>query len=219
MKITKYAHSCLLIEAKNKRVLVDPGIYNYDPAWLMKDWSNVHLILLTHRHQDHCNVSALKYLVEKGAMIFSSRDVQEAYPELKIHIVKEGDALNIPGGLKVIVTKAVHGYFPGMPATNLKENIGFIIDEDGKKAYITSDTISFPNDYKCDAIFLPMNGQGITFGPREAVAYAKETGASWVYPIHGDSEKFPMDWEKVKSELEKAGLNYRILQVGESVEI
>ena len=218
MKLTKYPQSCLLIEAKDKRMLVDPGIYKYDTSWLTNDWTNVHLILLTHRHQDHCNVSALKYLLEKGAMIFSSKDVQEAYPELKIHLIKEGDILNIPGGLKITVTKAVHGYFPGMPATNLRENIGFIID-DGRKAYITSDTITFPNDYLCDALFMPLNGQGIVMSPVEGAAFAKECRASCVYPIHGDSEKFPMDWDKVKAELEKAGLNYRILQVGESVEI
>ncbi len=218
MKITKYAHSCLLVEGKNKRILVDPGVYKYDSAWLMEDWTNVHVILLTHKHQDHCNVTALKYLTEKGAMIFSTKEVQDAYPELKIHIVTEGDVLNIPGGLKIIVTKAIHGYFPGMPITHLRENIGFIID-DGKKAYITGDTITFPNDYKCDAIFLPLNNHGVVMGPAEGAMFAKETGAHLVCPIHGDSDKFPTDWEKVKQELGKAGLNYKLLEVRESIEL
>jgi len=218
MKITRYAHSCLLIEVMDQRILVDPGVYNYDESWLETDWQDINIILLTHKHQDHCHLPALKHLAEKGAKIYSTKEVQETYSELKMNIIKEGEVLNISKKLKITVTKALHGYFPGMPGTNLKECVGYIID-DGKKAYVTGDTISFPNNYQCDIIFLPMNNHGIVLGPEEGAIFAKESGASIICPIHGESEKFPTDWKKVKMELEKNGLNYKILKLKESLEI
>ena len=141
MKLAKYPQSCFLIEAKDKRVLIDPGILDYASEWLTNDWAKINLILITHKHQDHCNISALKCLVEKGAMIFSSKEVQDAYPELRIHIIKEGDVLNIPGGLKIEATRAIHGYIPALKGKEIKENIGFIVDDGDIKVYFTSDTI------------------------------------------------------------------------------
>jgi L-ascorbate metabolism protein UlaG (beta-lactamase superfamily) len=56
-------------------------------------------------------------------------------------------------------------------------------------------------------------------GPAEGAAFAKESGASIVCPIHGESERFPTDWNKVKHELEKAGVHYKILELKEVVEL
>ncbi|MDO8470844.1 MAG: MBL fold metallo-hydrolase [bacterium] len=66
MKITKYVHSCLLVEDKGKRVLIDPGIYStehnaLDVAYLEK----IDVLLLTHEHQDHMDVSFVKLLAAK----------------------------------------------------------------------------------------------------------------------------------------------------------
>jgi L-ascorbate metabolism protein UlaG (beta-lactamase superfamily) len=41
MKITKYAHACLLIEEGNCKVIVDPGRYNKTP-----DAMNVDAVLI-----------------------------------------------------------------------------------------------------------------------------------------------------------------------------
>lgn len=219
MKLTKYPQSCFLIEAEDKRILIDPGNINFSPEWLAKDWSNIHLVLLTHKHQDHCNISALKYLVEKGAMIFSSREVQEAYPELKIHTLKVGDVLNIPGGLKIEATLAVHGYIPALKGKEIKENIGFIVDGGSTKVYFTSDTIGFPNDYKCDVLCLPVSNHGLVFGAIDAAMFAQETGAGLVIPCHYDNPKYPVDLNEVKRVFEEQNVNFRIMNVGESMEL
>ena len=53
MKITKYGQSCVLIETKGKRILIDPGDYEFKDSFLEKDWTNIDVILITHMHGDH----------------------------------------------------------------------------------------------------------------------------------------------------------------------
>ena len=53
MKITKYPQSCLLIETKGKKILVDPGDTDYKEEYFAA-WNSSDLILITHKHSDHC---------------------------------------------------------------------------------------------------------------------------------------------------------------------
>ena len=70
MKITKFPQSCLLIETKGKRILIDPGILKYKEEYF-DIWNNVDIILITHKHPDHCNVEVLKKL-NKNITIYST---------------------------------------------------------------------------------------------------------------------------------------------------
>lgn len=219
MKITKYAQSCFLLETEGKRILVDPGYIQYNESYLDDEWNNIDVILITHKHGDHCHEEAVKKIIEKGAVFYTSQEVAETYPNLSPKIVKVGDSIDIDA-IKVEVVKAVHGYMPFLKGGNeINENIGFIIDDGKKKVYTTSDSICFENDYNCDVLFVPVCNHGLVMGPFEAALFAKETGASLVIPYHYDNPKFPTDLEKVKEEFEKQGLNYKVLGIGESIEI
>lgn len=51
MKITRFGHSCILVEAGGARVLVDPGVYSR--GWdLLTD---LDAVFVTHRHGDHAD--------------------------------------------------------------------------------------------------------------------------------------------------------------------
>ncbi|MBI4983033.1 MBL fold metallo-hydrolase [Candidatus Woesearchaeota archaeon] len=217
MKFTKYAQSCVLIETRDLHILVDPGNLNFE-ASLLDKWSNIHLILVTHKHQDHCLQDAVKYLLGKGAVLFSSKEVALAYPELKVHLLKEGDALSYKG-VKIEAVKAVHGYIPALKGKEIGENLGYIISDGNKKAYFTGDTIGFPNECRCDIIFLPVCNHGLVFGPSEAVLFAKETGAGLAVPVHYDNPKYPTDLKLVKEEFEQQGLKCKVMKIKESIEL
>jgi len=72
MKITKYLHSCLLVENQGIKILVDPGNYTYQENAFPKDAvEKLDYITITHEHQDHMDIMFLKELVVR-------------YPEAKI---------------------------------------------------------------------------------------------------------------------------------------
>lgn len=218
MKITKFPQSCLLIETKGKKILIDPGTLKYKEEYF-EIWNKVDTILITHKHSDHCNVEILEKL-NNEIKIYSSSEVKNKYPELPINIVKEGEEINIGNEIVVEVVHAEHGYIPIMKTgAKVIENIGYIIDDGKTRIYITSDTICFQNDYKCDVICLPISDYGVVMGAFEASLFAKETNAKLAIPLHADSPKYLVNFEFVKEMFEKNEMEYEILENDETIEV
>jgi len=59
MKITKFAHSCLLVEDGSARILFDPGNYSTK----QNELRNLDAILVTHEHQDHYDLNNVKAIL------------------------------------------------------------------------------------------------------------------------------------------------------------
>ena len=217
MKITKFPQSCLLIETKGKKILVDSGNLKYKEEYF-DIWNTVDIILITHKHSDHCNTEILER-IDKNIKIYSSNEVQNAHPTLHINIVKENDIIDLDK-IKIEVVHAEHGYIPPMKTgAKVIENIGYIIDDNETRVYITSDTVCFENEYKCDILCVPVSDYGVVMGAFEASLFAKETNAKLVIPLHADSPKYPVDFDFVKEMFEKNEVEYEILENDESIEI
>ena len=218
MKITKFAQSCILIETNGKRILIDPGIISYDESLPVEYWNNIDILLVTHKHADHFNEPAIKEIVKNPkTKLYSSAEVNQTFPEITMNIVKAGDVIN-DDDLMIKVVKAVHGYLPYLRGdSEIHENVGYIIEAEGKKIYITSDTLCFKNDFKCDVLFVPVSGCGLVMGPFEASLFAKETEASLVVPIHMDNPRFPVDLSELDSKF--SDINYKVMTIKESIEV
>ena len=222
MKITKYNQSCLLIETNNKRFLVDPGNIGFEET-LLNEWKNINYILVTHRHRDHCNVEAINTIIKRdNAKLYTTKEVADNTNVLNPIIVKEGDLIDL-GDVQIEVTKAVHGFFTKMKKSGgeIFENVGYIIDDGNKRLYTTSDTINFNNDYKCDILCMPFNGNGLTLGIIDGVMFAQEINPELLLPVHMESALSFMNpnIELLKLEIEKAGINYKILNLKETIEV
>lgn len=217
MKITKFPQSCLLIETKEKKILVDPGNLKYKEEYL-DIWKQADIILITHKHPDHCNNEVLEKL-NKDITIYSTKEVQEANQNLSIHIIKENDVIEL-GNIKIEVVHAIHGYQPLLKgAKEVHENVGYIIDDGQNRLYTTSDTICFRNEYKADILCTPVTGHGLTMSAFEAALYAKEVGAVLTIPIHMDNLAFPPDLDYIKEMFEKYEVEYEVLENDESIEV
>ena len=217
MKITKFPQSCMLIETKGKKILVDPGSLKYKEEYF-DIWNNVDIILITHKHSDHCNTEILEKL-NKNIIIYSTKEVAEANKSLKINIIKENDVIELDN-IKIEVVHAIHGYQPLLKgAKEVHENVGYIIDDGENRLYSTSDTICFRNDYKADILCTPVTGHGLTMSAFEASLYAKEVGAMLTIPIHMDNPAFPPDFNFIKEMFEKYEVEYEILENDESIEV
>ena len=197
MKIKKYPQSCVMITKGKTKILVDPGKLKYDEKYF-NEWKTATAIFVTHKHGDHCNNEVIAKL---DLPIYSTDEVQKAYPELKINIIKQNDNFTI-GNFKIEVVKAVHGFTPKMKGSNAEvfENIGFIFNDGNTKAYFTSDTICFNNDYKADYIIAPLSGNCVTMDSVGCALYAKMVGAKKLIIVHFDSYELPKDAETILKE-------------------
>lgn len=64
MKITKFVHSCLLVETEDRTALFDPGAFSVE-ALPVDSLTRLDDIFITHVHFDHCDVDLLKRLIAK----------------------------------------------------------------------------------------------------------------------------------------------------------
>jgi L-ascorbate metabolism protein UlaG (beta-lactamase superfamily) len=66
MKITKYLHSCIVVEDQNMTFLFDPGVFTYNAQVLdLTKFSKLDYLLITHEHPDHFHLPFIKEIVAK----------------------------------------------------------------------------------------------------------------------------------------------------------
>lgn len=66
MKITKYLHSCILLEEGERTILIDPGNNAYEEKiFPFENIVNLDYIFITHEHMDHMHLPFIKELLVK----------------------------------------------------------------------------------------------------------------------------------------------------------
>lgn len=94
MKISKYLHSCLVVEDQGKTILVDPGNYSVeDGALTIEQFSTLDAICLTHEHQDHMYLPFVKQLVARfpNVQIFGTTSIKKRLEQEGITASAEGN--------------------------------------------------------------------------------------------------------------------------------
>jgi L-ascorbate metabolism protein UlaG (beta-lactamase superfamily) len=79
MKITKFVHSCLLVETNDRVAIFDPGSFSYE-EFNIDGLNQLDDIFITHSHQDHFHLPFVKALLDKfpDVRITAPSDVVEA---------------------------------------------------------------------------------------------------------------------------------------------
>lgn len=66
MKITKFGHSCVLIETDQRVGIFDPGDWSLESnSFKIDDLKKLDDILITHEHEDHMSINFIQTLVDK----------------------------------------------------------------------------------------------------------------------------------------------------------
>src|SRR6202042_3569927 len=126
MKITKYGHSCLLVEEAGAKLLIDPGDFSKG----FEDLRELDAVLITQQHPDHFVIDNLKALLHKNprAMIYADEASAALLAEagVKARAVHEGDTFEEAG-----VSVAVYGrehivIHPDIPVI---PNVGYLVAE------------------------------------------------------------------------------------------
>ena len=211
MKITKFGHSCVLVEEDGVRILIDPGKY----STLQNEVKNLNAILISHGHSDHCDISSIKIILQNNpkAKIFTNDEVAEI-------LNKEGIGSEPIENNQIIMIKniVVEGcgekhaiVYNGEPAA---KNVGFIINN---KLFFTGDNLTEPNK-KVEALAFPL--AGTAFALPQILNYIVKFHPKICFPMHdsmlnenaGNYYKFP------KKNLEPLEINFNVLEIGKEFE-
>ncbi len=174
MKIKKIGHCCLVVEEGGARFLTDPGNFSDTP-----DEANIHAILITHEHQDHLHIPALKSILENNpeAVVITHGDVGKILSKenIEFQIIEDGGEAEIKGvSVKSFGTEhaCIHKDFP------VVRNTGFMI---AGRLFYPGDSLHEPNT-KVEILALPVAGPWVKIG--EAVDYAVKVKPEVVFPVH-----------------------------------
>jgi L-ascorbate metabolism protein UlaG (beta-lactamase superfamily) len=89
MKITKYIHSCLLIENEADKILFDPRKFSFVEGKVKpSQFTDLLAIILTHNHPDHIDADSLKEIIENNpnAVLFANTEIKNKLAEKEIAV-------------------------------------------------------------------------------------------------------------------------------------
>ncbi len=187
LKITFVGHGSLFFQYQNKIIHIDPYGKLADYGTLPK----ADMVLITHDHPDHLDLSALKKILKPTTIIECA---PECAPKLKGAIImKNGDTKTIEG-IKIEAVPAynmVHMRAPGQPYHPKGVGNGYILTFADKRVYVAGDTENIPEMKALkdiDVAFLPMN-LPYTMTPEMVADAAKAFKPRVLYPYHtGDTD-------------------------------
>lgn len=171
MKVTKYEHSCLLVEEQGYRVIIDPGNYSYDSGLLnIQDLGSLDYIVITHEHQDHYHIPFVQELLS-------------TYPQVKVVTNQELAAnlhsINVPANSDIpsfiTMEDVPHEHVFGVPSMpkNIQVNLFDTFSHPG-------DSFTLTRTSKVLALPLQAPWGHVT----EAVALAERLQPEVIVPIH-----------------------------------
>jgi L-ascorbate 6-phosphate lactonase len=193
LQITWLGQAGYVLKTENTSLVIDPYLTNsiayqgfirlYDPP-VKKGELNVDYALSTHDHGDHLDIESLRDWISfksfygPGSCVKMMKD--NGFPAEKLHPLDRGQS----AGLGDITVTAVH-------AEHTPDSIGVIAEYDGKKIFITGDTVLHPNLFavgamKPDILCTCINGKFGNMTWQEADMFAHLLKVKTVIPNHYD---------------------------------
>lgn len=176
MKITKYAHCCLLLEFNGAKILTDLGSWNSE----IPEVSDLNAILITHEHADHFDIEKLKTLLSKNpqAKLITHAAVGAKLQEAGIEYtsIESGERIEV-GGVSIESCGTDHAIIYG--STSPCRNTGYLIAD---TFYIPGDALHDTPSKQIEILALPTGGPWMKVS--EAIDYAKQLKPKVVIPIH-----------------------------------
>jgi L-ascorbate metabolism protein UlaG (beta-lactamase superfamily) len=121
MKVTKLAHSCLLVETDDAVALFDPGSMSYESHLLdIAQLPRLTYIIITHSHPDHFSEAFVAELVAQFSevIIITTAEIVETLAEKNI-------IAQTTGTEDVVVFELAHeSMVPLVPEAHMCQNIG-----------------------------------------------------------------------------------------------
>ncbi len=223
MKITWQGHSCFIVEADGKSIIIDPFLSANPLAKIKLEAVKVDAILVTHGHFDHLGDAVEISKAAKAPIIGTFELVNYCTAKGATgHPMHIGGSYNFPFG-RVKLTIAHHGSTTDTgPVGN---PCGFIVNMGGKTIYHAGDTGLFSDMAligeinQIDCAMLPI-GDNFTMGIEDAARAVGFLRAKAVIPMHYNTfDVIRQDPEAFRQRLTGKPVKVVVLNPGESVDI
>lgn len=224
MKFKYFAHSAFQIQTKDKTILIDPFLDDNPNSPIKSKDVKADYIILSHAHFDHLGDSFK--IAEREKCTFICVNELGLYIEKKgfeAHKMHIGGAHQFDFG-RVKFTIAHHGSstpegdYAGEPA-------GIVLTIEGKNIYHAGDTSIFLDMKligelnKIDYFLVPI-GDNFTMGIDDAAKAVEFVKPKNVIPIHYNTwPPIEVDTNEFKAKVEKLGVNCKVMEWGEEIEI
>ena len=181
MKITKYIHSCLLLEKESDKILFDPGLFTFAEGKVKPNqFEDLTAIILTHCHPDHIDDDSLKQIIENNpdVVVLANAEIQGklAEKDIKVEVFEEGTRQ-----AGIFTLEAIDAPHEKLLADELPQNT----------AYVVNDAFLHPGDSLAETLLRRKNTQVLALplmAPWETelqtFEFAKKMSPRVVVPIH-----------------------------------
>lgn len=212
MRITKYEHSCFVIEEAGKVLVVDPGVFTRT----LPELSNVCAIIVTHVHPDHFDINQLQTIQAKNpdAMIYTVGEVAKELGTQKHEVVQAGTSkhcgdfrVSFYGGKHAIISESL----PVM------ENVGILVNQ---KFYYPGDSLVAPDNVPIHTLAIPAVAPWSKIS--ETMDFVAAVKPKHAFPVHnailsdiGNSIYNP----RLQAALEETAGSFTYLEPGQSLSV
>jgi L-ascorbate metabolism protein UlaG (beta-lactamase superfamily) len=205
MKVTRYFQSCLLIEEKGVRILVDPSDQEKDR---LGEFGKLDAVFYTHEHGDHFDAGMARDFVEQGiAPVYANAGTAKQI-KASVTTVEDGREYDV-NGMKIKAIELPHCLMVDGSAS--VQNTGYLVNGelfhpgDGKEL----------GGLKVKILAVPLTGPDIS--AHDAFAFGKQVQAQHLIPIHYDYMGGNPGF--FGSTAEQKGMKTHALDIGQSVEL
>jgi len=220
MRLTYIGHSCFKVEIGGLVVYTDPFFGSevngrprlIAPAISSDEVKECDFILVSHEHEPHCDVEAIREIVDRThAQVVAPRPALAKLnlSERRKVDVKEGDRFEIKG-LTVEIIRAVHpqSAYP----------VGFKISKGGTSLYHAGDTYEYREmkDLSADVALVPIGGS-YTMDPFAASTACNEMNIKHAVPMHYNThERIKQYPDEFSRDVKRAKVT--VMEPGEELE-
>jgi len=177
-------HGTLMFKYDGKVIHIDPTMREADYESL----PDADLVLVTHQHGDHLDLSALDHIMKEGTKIVMTETCLEGLEDFEADVMKNGDLENILGiGVEAYPAYNIkHLRSGGKPFHPKGEGNAYLLSFGDTRVLIGGDTENVPELKKLENIdiaFLPMN-LPYTMSPAMVADLAIAIQPGILYPYH-----------------------------------
>lgn len=207
MRVTRYGHSCLLVEDGGARLLLDPGLFSSG----FEDLRGLTGVLVTHQHPDHLDLDRLRPLLDANpeARLHCDAGSAELLGDLPHTVVAAGDVLDLGARVRVLGAQhaVIHPDIPRIP------NVGYLVSE---RFFTPGDAMTVP-DADVELLGLPTAAPWLK--QSEAVDLLRAVAPGRAFPVHDAvlSASGLAVWYGQFERLAPAGTAFHKVAPGESI--